>query len=363
MAVAQMSNTADRQEALKVALARIQKTHGNDSVMIYGEQDEESQKVQTIPAGFLSIERALGVRGYPKGRIIEIYGPEASGKTLLTLACIAAVQKAGGVAAFIDAEQAFSPDWARKLGVDTDSLVFSQPNSGEQALSIAEDLIRSGAVDVLVVDSVAALVPQKEIDGEMGDATMGVQARLMSQGMRKLTSAINKSQTTVFFINQIRSKIGVMFGSPETTTGGNALKYYCSVRIDVRRIETLKDASGPIGNRTRAKIVKNKVAPPHKVAEYDLLFTEGNEGISREGDVIDMGLEYGLVTKSSSYHKFDGVEGNFQGKEKARAFLKANPEITDSLENRIRDLIFPPESVSDNIVESETEAELDLAKA
>lgn len=319
----------DRSKALEHALAQIDKQYGKGSVMRLGE--EQHRRVPAIPTGSIALDVALGVGGLPRGRVVEIYGPESSGKTTVALHAVASAQKAGGIAAFIDAEHALDPEYARRLGVDTDALLVSQPDTGEQALEIADMLIRSGAIDIIVIDSVAALVPRAEIEGEMGDSHVGLQARLMSQALRKITGGLNASGTTAIFINQLREKIGVMFGSPETTTGGRALKFYSSVRLDVRRIETLKNGTEPVGNRTRVKVVKNKVAPPFKQAEFDLLY---GEGISREGSVIDMGVEHGFVKKSGSWYTYDGDQLG-QGKEKVRAYLQENPEICDEIEDKI----------------------------
>ena len=316
-------------KALGLAMDQITKQFGDGSIRRLG--DTQRVDVELISSGSLSVDLALG-GGYPKGRIIEIYGPESSGKTTLTLHAIAEVQKAGGTAAFIDAEHALDPAYARRLGVDTDNLLVSQPDNGEQALEIAETLVRSNAVDLVVVDSVAALVPQAEIDGDMGDSHMGLQARLMSQALRKLTGIINKSKTTVIFINQIRMKIGVMFGNPETTTGGNALKFYASVRIDIRRIGQIKVGEDIIGNRTKVKIVKNKIAPPFRVAEFDIMY---NEGISRTGDVLDLAVIHGIVGKAGAW--FDYKEGKIgQGREAAKVYLKENPKVLDEIEKTVR---------------------------
>lgn len=326
-----MAQANDRDKALELALAQIDKNFGKGSVMRLG--DDARQPVEVIPSGSISLDVALGIGGLPRGRVVEIYGPESSGKTTVALHAVANAQAAGGIAAFIDAENALDPDYARKLGVDTDALLVSQPDTGEQALEIADMLIRSGALDIIVVDSVAALVPRAEIEGEMGDSHVGLQARLMSQALRKMTSALNSSGTTAVFINQLREKIGVMFGSPETTTGGKALKFYSSVRIDVRRIETLKDGGDPVGNRTRAKIAKNKVAPPFKQAEFDILY---GLGISKEGSLIDMGVEHGFIRKSGSWYTYDGEQLG-QGKENARKFLLENTDIRDEVEKKIKE--------------------------
>ncbi len=319
----------DRHQALELALAQIDKQFGKGSVMRLG--DDSRPPVKVIPTGALALDVALGIGGLPRGRIIEIYGPESSGKTTVALHAVASAQKAGGNAAFIDAEHALDPVYARALGVDTDNLLVAQPDTGEQALEIADMLIRSGGVDIIVIDSVAALVPKAEIEGEMGDSHVGLQARLMSQALRKITGALSSTGTTAIFINQLREKIGVFFGSPETTTGGKALKFYASVRIDVRKIETLKEAGAPMGNRTRAKIVKNKMAPPFKQAEFDILY---GRGISREGSIIDMGVETGIIKKSGSWFTYSGDQLG-QGKENVRQFLADNPELATEIENQI----------------------------
>lgn len=321
--------TNDRNKALEVALSQIDKQFGKGSVMRLG--DDNRPPVQVIPTGSLALDVALGIGGLPRGRVIEVYGPESSGKTTVALHAVANAQKAGGNAAFIDAEHALDPVYARALGVDTDSLLVSQPDTGEQALEIADMLIRSGGIDIIVIDSVAALVPKAEIEGEMGDSHVGLQARLMSQALRKITGALSATGTTAIFINQLREKIGVFFGSPETTTGGKALKFYASVRIDVRRIETLKEAGAPVGNRTRAKVVKNKMAPPFKQAEFDIVY---GKGISREGSIIDMGVEAGIVRKSGSWFTY-GDDQLGQGKENVRQFLADNPELANEIEQKI----------------------------
>jgi recombination protein RecA len=321
----------DRTKALDLALAQIDKNFGKGSVMRLG--DEARAPIAVIPTGSIALDVALGIGGLPRGRVVEIYGPESSGKTSLALHAVANAQKAGGIAAFIDAEHALDPEYAKNLGVDTDALLVSQPDTGEQALEIADMLIRSGALDILVVDSVAALVPRAEIEGEMGDSHVGLQARLMSQALRKLAGALSNSGTTAIFINQLREKIGVMFGSPETTTGGKALKFYASVRLDVRRIETLKDGGEPVGNRTRVKVVKNKVAPPFKQAEFDILY---GKGVSREGSLIDMGVDQGILRKSGAWYTYEGDQLG-QGKENARKFLLDNPDIANDIEKRIKD--------------------------
>ena len=321
--------TNDRNKALEVALSQIDKQFGKGSVMRLG--DDNRPPVQVIPTGSLALDVALGIGGLPRGRVIEVYGPESSGKTTVALHAVANAQKAGGNAAFIDAEHALDPVYARARGVDTDSLLVSQPDTGEQALEIADMLIRSGGIDIIVIDSVAALVPKAEIEGEMGDSHVGLQARLMSQALRKITGALSATGTTAIFINQLREKIGVFFGSPETTTGGKALKFYASVRIDVRRIETLKEAGAPVGNRTRAKVVKNKMAPPFKQAEFDIVY---GKGISREGSIIDMGVEAGIVRKSGSWFTY-GDDQLGQGKENVRQFLVDNPELANEIEQKI----------------------------
>lgn len=319
----------DRQKALDVALAKIEKGYGKGAIMRLG--DESRPPVSAISSGNTAIDVALGVGGFPRGRVVEIYGPESSGKTTVALHAIASAQKEGGIAAFIDAEHALDPEYARALGVDTDALLVSQPDTGEQALEIADMLVRSGAIDVIVIDSVAALTPKAEIEGEMGDSHVGLQARLMSQALRKMAGALYNAGTTAIFINQLREKIGVMFGSPETTTGGKALKFYSSVRCDVRRIQTLKDGQDAIGNRTRLKVVKNKVSPPFKIAEFDIIY---GEGISRESSIIDLGVEQGIVKKSGSWFTYEGEQLG-QGKEKVRLNLKDNPELADEIEEKI----------------------------
>ncbi|WP_066193675.1 MULTISPECIES: recombinase RecA [Gracilibacillus] len=321
---------SDRQEALDQALKQIEKQFGKGSIMKMGEQAE--QKIATVSSGSIAVDVALGVGGYPRGRVVEIYGPESSGKTTVSLHAIAEAQKAGGQAAFIDAEHALDPIYARKLGVDVDELLLSQPDTGEQALEIAEALVRSGAVDILVIDSVAALVPKAEIEGDMGDSHVGLQARLMSQALRKLSGAINKSRTTAIFINQIREKVGVMFGSPETTPGGRALKFYSSVRLEVRRAETLKIGNDMVGNKTRIKVVKNKVAPPFKQAEVDIMY---GEGISREGEILDIGSDLDIVMKSGAWYSYDGDRLG-QGRENAKQYLKENPAVATEIYQSIR---------------------------
>ena len=321
----------DRDKALETALLQIERQFGKGSVMRLGE--ETRVPVEVIPTGSIALDVALGLGGLPRGRIVEIYGPESSGKTSLALHAVANAQKAGGIAAFIDAEHALDPDYAKKLGCDTDALLVSQPDTGEQALEIADMLIRSGAIDVVVIDSVAALVPKAEIEGEMGDSHVGLQARLMSQALRKITGALSQTKTTAIFINQLREKVGVMFGSPETTSGGKALKFYASVRLDVRRIETLKDGTDAVGNRTRVKVVKNKCAPPFRSAEFDILY---GIGISREGSLIDLGVEQGIVRKSGAWYTYEGDQLG-QGKENARNFLRDNPDMANEIEKRIKE--------------------------
>ncbi|GGV28431.1 protein RecA [Kitasatospora herbaricolor] len=321
----------DREKALENALAQIERQFGKGSVMRLG--DQSRAPIDVIPTGSTALDVALGVGGLPRGRVIEIYGPESSGKTTLTLHAAASAQKLGGTVAFVDAEHALDPEYARKLGVDTDSLLVSQPDTGEQALEITDMLIRSGAVDLIIIDSVAALVPRAEIEGEMGDSHVGLQARLMSQALRKIAGALNQSNTTAIFINQLREKIGVMFGSPETTTGGRALKFYASVRLDIRRIETLKDGTEAVGNRTRVKVVKNKVAAPFKQAEFDILY---GHGISWEGGLIDMGVEHGFIRKAGAWYTYEGDQLG-QGKENARNFLRDNPQLAEEIEKKIKE--------------------------
>jgi recombination protein RecA len=321
----------NKARSLDTVMGQIEKSFGRGAVMRLG--DEVRAPIEVIPTGSIALDVALGIGGLPRGRVVEIYGPESSGKTTVALHAVANAQRNGGIAAFIDAEHALDPEYAKKLGVDTDALLVSQPDTGEQALEIADMLIRSGALDIIVIDSVAALVPRAEIEGEMGDSHVGLQARLMSQALRKITGALNSTGTTAIFINQLREKIGVMFGSPETTTGGKALKFYASVRLDVRRIETLKDGNEPVGNRTRVKVVKNKVSPPFKQAEFDILY---GLGISREGGLIDMGVDQGFVRKSGAWYTYDGDQLG-QGKENARNFLKDNPDLTNELEKRIKE--------------------------
>ncbi len=326
-----MASSEDKKRALESALAQIEKSYGKGSVMKLGDSNS-TMGVEAVPSGALSLDVALGIGGFPKGRIIEIYGPESSGKTTVALHAVAEVQKLGGIAGFIDAEHALDPVYAASIGVDIDNLYISQPDNGEQALEITETLVRSGAVDIVIVDSVAALVPKAEIDGDMGDSHVGLQARLMSQALRKLTAVISRSNCIVIFINQLREKVGVMFGNPETTTGGRALKFYSSVRLDVRRIESLKAAGEVIGNRTRVKVVKNKVAPPFKEAEFDIMF---GQGISREGDILDLACNAGVVNKSGAWFAYEG-EKIGQGRENAKQFLKDNPDIMQEIELRVR---------------------------
>lgn len=320
-------------QALQAAMSKIEKDFGKGSIMKLG--DENTEKVDVIPTGSISLNAALGVGGYPKGRIIEIYGPESSGKTTLAIHAIAEAQKAGGIAAFIDAEHAFDRFYAAKLGVDTDSLIISQPDNGEQALEIADQLVRSAAVDIIVVDSVAALTPKKEIEGEMGDNVVGLHARLMSQALRKMTSSVSKTNTTCIFINQLREKIGVMFGNPETTTGGNALKFYASVRLDIRRVTSLKDGDEVIGNQVRVKVVKNKVAPPFRKAEFEITF---GEGISKVGEILDLGVEYGIIQKSGSWFSYNDTR-LAQGRDAAKNVIKDNPELAEELEAKIKEAV------------------------
>jgi len=324
-----MAAPQDREKALEAALANIDKQFGKGAIMRLG--STERPPVEVIPTGSIALDIALGIGGLPRGRIIEIYGPESSGKTTLTLHAIANAQRAGGIAAFIDAEHALDPEYAQKLGVDIDQLLVSQPDTGEQALEIADMLIRSGSVDLVVIDSVAALVPKAEIEGEMGDSHVGLQARLMSQALRKITGGLNQTKTTAIFINQLREKIGVFFGSPETTAGGKALKFYASVRLDIRRIQTLKDGADAVGNRTRVKVVKNKMAPPFKQAEFDILY---GTGISREGSLIDFGVEHGLIKKSGAWYTYDGDQLG-QGMENSRRFLLENPDIAAEIEEKL----------------------------
>ena len=317
-------------KALQLTLDKLDKAYGKGTVMKMG--DRAVEEVEVIPSGSLGLDLALGVNGYPKGRIIEIYGPESSGKTTLTLHAIAEAQKAGGIAAFIDAEHAFDRHYAEKLGVDIENLIISQPDNGEQALEIAENLIRSGAIDIVVIDSVAALTPKSEIEGEMGDSKMGLHARLMSQALRKLTGTISKTNCTVFFINQLREKIGVMFGNPETTTGGNALKFYASVRLDIRRSSQIKEGENVIGNRTKVKVVKNKVAPPFKTAEFDIMY---GEGVSKTGEILDLAVEFEIIKKAGSWFSYGDTKLG-QGRDAVKALIKDNPELADELEEKIK---------------------------
>ena len=326
-----MAAAPDRAKALEAALAQIDKQFGKGSVMRLG--DEVRAPIEVIPTGSIALDVALGIGGLPRGRVVEIYGPESSGKTTVALHAVANAQRLGGIAAFIDAEHALDPEYAAKLGVDTDALLVSQPDTGEQALEIMDMLVGSGSLDVIVIDSVAALVPRAEIEGDMGDSHVGLQARLMSQALRKITGRLSQTKTTAIFINQLREKIGVFFGSPETTTGGKALKFYASIRIDVRRIQTLKEGADSVGNRTKAKIVKNKMAPPFKIAEFDIIY---GQGISREGGIIDMGVEHGLIKKSGSWFTYDGDQLG-QGMENSRRFLRDNPELAAELERLIKE--------------------------
>ena len=329
--VVEGNSSMDKSKALDAALSQIERAFGKGSIMRLGKNDK-TMDVETVPTGSLSLDIALGIGGLPRGRVVEIYGPESSGKTTLALHCLAEAQKKGGICAFIDAEHALDPIYARKLGVNVDDLLISQPDTGEQALEIADTLVRSGAIDVLVIDSVAALVPRAELEGEMGDQQPGLQARLMSQALRKLTASINRSNTMVIFINQIRMKIGVMYGSPETTTGGNALKFYASVRLDIRRIGAIKEREEVVGNQTRVKVVKNKLAPPFKMVEFDIMY---GEGISKVGEIVDLGVKAGVVEKSGAWFSYDSQRIG-QGRENAKAFLKANPDVAAKIEAQIR---------------------------
>ena len=332
----------DRTKALEMAIAQIERNFGKGAIMKLGAQGA-AEAAQVIPTGSIMLDVATGIGGFPRGRVVEIYGPESSGKTTLALSAIAQAQKAGGVAAFVDAEHALDVNYAAKLGVNIEELLVSQPDTGEQGLEVAETLVRSGAVDVVVIDSVAALVPKAEIEGDMGDSLPGLQARLMSQALRKLTAAIAKSFTTVIFINQIRMKIGVMFGNPETTTGGNALKFYASMRLDIRKIESLKDNQEAVGGRVRVKVVKNKMAPPFKQAEFDIYF---NEGISRTGEIVDLGVEKGLVEKSGAWYSYGGQRIG-QGRENAKEFLKTHPEAAAEIEEKLLESIVPGRRIGD----------------
>lgn len=337
----------DKLKALDAAIAQIEKQYGKGSVMKLGD-NSANMNVETVPTGSLSLDIALGLGGLPKGRIVEVYGPESSGKTTVALHCVAEVQKRGGIAGFIDAEHALDPVYARNIGVDIDNLYISQPDCGEQALEITETMVRSGAVDIVVVDSVAALVPKAEIDGDMGDSHVGLQARLMSQALRKLTAVISKSNCIVIFINQLREKVGVMFGNPETTTGGRALKFYSSVRLDVRRTESLKQGGEIVGNHVRVKVVKNKIAPPFREAEFDIMF---GQGISREGDVLDLAVNAGIVNKSGAWYAYEGDKIG-QGRENAKTYIHENPAFFDMLEAKVRDFYFTqPEDEEDEVQE------------
>ena len=340
----------DKLKALDAAIAQIEKQYGKGSVMKLGD-NSANMNVETVPTGSLSLDIALGLGGLPKGRIIEVYGPESSGKTTVALHCVAEVQKRGGIAGFIDAEHALDPVYARNIGVDIDNLYISQPDCGEQALEITETMVRSGAVDIVVVDSVAALVPKAEIDGDMGDSHVGLQARLMSQALRKLTAVISKSNCIVIFINQLREKVGVMFGNPETTTGGRALKFYSSVRLDVRRTESLKQGGEIVGNHVRVKVVKNKIAPPFKEAEFDIMF---GQGISREGDVLDLAVNAGIVNKSGAWYAYEGDKIG-QGRENAKTYIHENPAFFDMLEAKVRDFYFTQPEDEDAAVQEDSE--------
>ncbi len=340
----------DKLKALDAAIAQIEKQYGKGSVMKLGD-NSANMNVETVPTGSLSLDIALGLGGLPKGRIIEVYGPESSGKTTVALHCVAEVQKRGGIAGFIDAEHALDPVYARNIGVDIDNLYISQPDCGEQALEITETMVRSGAVDIVVVDSVAALVPKAEIDGDMGDSHVGLQARLMSQALRKLTAVISKSNCIVIFINQLREKVGVMFGNPETTTGGRALKFYSSVRLDVRRTESLKQAGEIVGNHVRVKVVKNKIAPPFREAEFDIMF---GQGISREGDVLDLAVNAGIVNKSGAWYAYEGDKIG-QGRENAKTYIHENPAFFDMLEAKVRDFYFTQPEDEDATVQEDSE--------
>ena len=340
----------DKLKALDAAIAQIEKQYGKGSVMKLGD-NSANMNVETVPTGSLSLDIALGLGGLPKGRIIEVYGPESSGKTPVALHCVAEVQKRGGIAGFIDAEHALDPVYARNIGVDIDNLYISQPDCGEQALEITETMVRSGAVDIVVVDSVAALVPKAEIDGDMGDSHVGLQARLMSQALRKLTAVISKSNCIVIFINQLREKVGVMFGNPETTTGGRALKFYSSVRLDVRRTESLKQGGEIVGNHVRVKVVKNKIAPPFREAEFDIMF---GQGISREGDVLDLAVNAGIVNKSGAWYAYEGDKIG-QGRENAKTYIHENPAFFDMLEAKVRDFYFTQPEDEDAAVQEDSE--------
>jgi len=341
---------SDKMKALQMAMEKIDKTFGKGSIMRMGE--EKVEEVEVIPTGSIGLNAALGVGGYPKGRIIEIYGPESSGKTTLAIHAIAEAQKRGGIAAFIDAEHAFDRFYAEKLGVDTDNLLISQPDNGEQALEIADNLIRSAAIDIIVIDSVAALTPKAEIEGDMGDNKVGLQARLMSQALRKLTAAINQTKTVCIFINQLREKIGIMFGNPETTTGGNALKSYASVRLDIRRVTSIKSGDQILGNQVRVKVVKNKVAPPFRKAEFDIMF---GEGISRSGELVDLGVEYGIIKKSGSFFSYNGTK-LAQGRDATKQLMLDNPELADEIEAGIMSKLKGAELPEEPLTKEETEA-------
>ncbi|MFE1101623.1 recombinase RecA [Nocardiopsis alba] len=347
--------SGDRDKALETALAQIERQFGKGSVMRLG--DDDRPPIEAIPTGAIALDVALGIGGLPKGRVVEIYGPESSGKTTVALHAVANAQKQGGIAAFVDAEHALDPEYAKKIGVNTDDLLLSQPDTGEQALEIVDMLIRSGAISIIVIDSVAALVPRAEIEGEMGDSHVGLQARLMSQALRKIAGALNSTGTTAIFINQLREKVGVMFGSPETTSGGRALKFYASVRLDVRRIETLKDGTDAVGNRTRVKVVKNKVAPPFKQAEFDILY---GVGVSREGSLIDLGVEHGIVRKSGAWYTYEGTQLG-QGKENARKFLRENVDMANEVEKKIKEKLGVP-SGDDSASGPENEVKTEPAK-
>ena len=341
----------DKLKALDAAISQIEKQYGKGAIMKLGDSGA-NMNVETVPTGCLSLDIALGLGGVPKGRILEVYGPESSGKTTVALHMVAEVQKAGGIAGFIDAEHALDPVYAKNIGVNIDDLYISQPDNGEQALEITETMVRSGAVDIVIVDSVAALVPKAEIDGDMGDSNVGLQARLMSQALRKLTAAISRSNCIVIFINQLREKVGVMFGSPETTTGGRALKFYSSIRMDVRRIETLKQSGEFVGNRTRVKVVKNKIAPPFKEAEFDIMF---GQGISREGDILDLAANINVVNKSGAWYAYEGDKIG-QGRENAKTFLKEHPEMRDEIEQKVRDF-YKLDGSEDCMTENNTQAD------
>ncbi|GAA1443281.1 recombinase RecA [Nocardiopsis tropica] len=348
--------SGDREKALDTALAQIERQFGKGSIMRLG--DDDRPPIESIPTGAIALDVALGIGGLPRGRIIEIYGPESSGKTTVALHAVASAQKLGGIAAFVDAEHALDPEYAKKIGVDTDNLLLSQPDTGEQALEIVDMLVRSGAVSIVVIDSVAALVPRAEIEGEMGDSHVGLQARLMSQALRKMAGVLHQTGTTAIFINQLREKIGVMFGSPETTTGGKALKFYASVRLDVRRIETLKDGTDAVGNRTRVKVVKNKIAPPFKQAEFDIIY---GVGVSREGSLIDLGVEHGIVRKSGAWYTYEGTQLG-QGKENSRTFMRENVDLANEIEKKIKEKLGVPVKGDDSASGSAAESGKEPAK-